>query len=746
MVCLTELGVFIPHDHLYSFKTLPLQSWRWCRIELILLSLYFIAVFPVATLLVQSAGLSTNFSYTVFPSADDFLTSGESQYDPRNFSFNVNPEASVFFPRLECVKLFYKDLVRMKSGESNAMASFSTSFTFSITQGQFTNRSGWLGHAYGLMFIFGSEDFLLGANAGKYFGVEFDTYNNFITEDPSDSHIGVALNNLNSAYTYNLCEGQRTSCSFPWTGRTYTAWIEYYGPTRSLEVWFANGSLRGVVKPAVPALIRVDNLDVMDIFEDYMYVAFSGNVWPTLDTHQLLSWNFASSLSEAVQTPMQRRLFSKSWILIVCAAFGSAILAAIYLLGHWKTSPNKSYEFELEHLMGVRRFTFKELKKATNNFNEGSLLGKGGSGTVYKGTLTPSGVMVAVKRLKHDSQHVDRVFLAEVSSISQIRHRNLVHLQGWCHEDAHFLLVFDHMSNGSLDEWLFPSRRRCPSDPKYKKFEVLPWELRFSILAGVAAAVEYLHEEWVQCVLHRDIKLSNVMLDADFNPHLGDFGLARLMDHKKLEKTTMVAGTFGCMAPEIHYTGRATKESDVYSFGVLMLEVLCGRRAVNLQVEDPDEDFMLLQAVWRSYEGGNILSAVDPGLLRMHPQQRIPSTGATNQTSRVTEAACQRDEVHEFGPTTGPTVSRGATANFGEEVKVVHLLHLGLRVVKQVIMQVQGSTADKDSISTLKWLPALPSIMPSLGLHLSPSSEEVETRLFPENSRYHGVHRRFVTN
>ncbi|KAG0607619.1 hypothetical protein M758_8G043300 [Ceratodon purpureus] len=696
MVCLTELGVFIPHDHLYSVKTLSLQSWRWCRIELILLSLYFIAVFPVATLLVQSAGLSTNFSYTVFPSADDFLTSGESQYDPRNFSFNVNPEASVFFPRLECVKLFYKDLVRMKSG----------------------------------------------ANAGKYFGVEFDTYNNFITEDPSDSHIGVALNNLNSAYTYNLCEGQRTSCS-------------------SLEVWFANGSLReGVVKPAVPALIRVDNLDVMDIFEDYMYVGFSGNVWPTLDTHQLLSWNFASSLSEAVQTPMQRLLFSKSWILIVCAAFGSAILAAIYLLGHWKTSPNKSYEFELEHLMGVRRFTFKELKKATNNFNEGSLLGKGGSGTVYKGTLTPSGVMVAVKRLKHDSQHVERVFLAEVSSISQIRHRNLVHLQGWCHEDAHFLLVFDYMSNGSLDEWLFPSRRRCPSDPKYKKFEVLPWDLRFSILAGVAAAVEYLHEEWVQCVLHRDIKSSNVMLDADFNPHLGDFGPPRLMDNKKLEKTTMVAGTFGCMAPEIHYTGRATKESDVYSFGVLMLEVLCGRRAVNLQVEDPDEDFMLLQAVWRSYEGGNILSAVDPGLLRMHPQQRIPSTGATNQTSRVTEAACERDEVHEFGPTTGPMVSRGATANFGEEVKVVHLLHLGLRVVKQVIMQVQGSTADKDSISTLKWLPALPSIMPSLGLHLSPSSEvatspmsatttaleEVETRLFPENSRYHGVHRRFVTN
>ena len=313
--------------------------------------------------------------------------------------------------------------------------------------------------------------------------------------------------------------------------------------TGSLEVWFANGSLReGVAKPAGPGLMKVPHLDLMDIFGDYMYVGFSCHSWPFLDTYEIISWNFATGYAEEdIQTlTSRRRLFLKR-TLAICAACVTAILAATCLLLYWTRQPrsNKSLEaLELDpDLEGIRRFTYEELKKATKNFHESALLRKGGFGSVYRGTLmTPSGMVVAVKRLKHDLDHVRREFLAEVSSLSQIRHRNLVHLQGCCYEGGHFLLVFDYMSNGSLDEWLFPRRRRCPCDPKYKRFEVLPWELRFSILAGVAAAVEYLHEEWMKCVLHLDIKSSNVMLDADFNPHLGDFGLARVIDHDKLER------------------------------------------------------------------------------------------------------------------------------------------------------------------------------------------------------------------
>lgn len=271
-------------------------------------------------------------------------------------------------------------------------------------------------------------------------------------------------------------------------------------------------------------------------------------------------------------------------------------------------------------LEGPRLFTFKELSKATKNFSDSAILGSGGFGVVYKGTLSPSGMIVAVKRLKNRSAYWVKAFFAEASSVWQIWHPNLVRLQGWCIEKRHLLLVYDFMSNGSLDEWLFPSQRRNSAEPRFKRFgpeigALLPWSTRVSILAGVAAALEYLHEGWTQCVLHRDVKSSNVMLDADMKPHLGDFGLARLMDHQKLEKTTKAAGTLSYMAPELPYTNKATKESDVYSFGILMLEVVCGKRPVNLHIEVFDEDFVLRHIVWRAHKSGDVLSAVDPTLL-----------------------------------------------------------------------------------------------------------------------------------
>lgn len=140
--------------------------------------------------------------------------------------------------------------------------------------------------------------------------------------------------------------------------------------------------------------------------------------------------------------------------------------------------------------------------------------------------------------------------------------------------------------------------------------EALPWSVRRFILAGVASALAYLHEEWVQCILHRDIKSSNVMLDENFNAHLGDFGLARLVDHHKVEKTTLLAGTLGYMAPEMTYTGRATKETDVYAFGILLLEVVCGRRPLAVQ----EQDSVLLDCVWRAHEAGSLLSVADSRL------------------------------------------------------------------------------------------------------------------------------------
>ncbi len=304
--------------------------------------------------------------------------------------------------------------------------------------------------------------------------------------------------------------------------------------------------------------------------------------------------------------------------------------------------------------MGPRKFTYKELSTATRNFSDSEMVGSGGMGTVYKGVLQQPGVdgssttnvVVAVKRLRYDAEALqtgssEQGFVTEASSISQIRHRNLVQLQGWCYEDTHLLLVYDFMVNGSLDHWLYERNRRpaarsaSGNDQRSKYARGLSWELRYSILSGVAAALAYLHEEWQQCVLHRDIKPSNVMLDAEFNAHLGDFGLARLVDHQKVEKTTMMAGTLGYMAPEMPYTGKATKETDVYSFGVLVLEVVCGRHPVDTtSLEIEPEDVLLVNRVRRAHDAGKLLSVVDPRIATLSTVSHFHTTSTAHAESK----------------------------------------------------------------------------------------------------------------
>ena len=258
-----------------------------------------------------------------------------------------------------------------------------------------------------------------------------------------------------------------------------------------------------------------------------------------------------------------------------------------------------------KNLLWPREFTYRDLTVATNNFSDENLLGSGGYGHVYKGIFS-NGTTMAVKRIKRESHEGEREFLAELCAVSQIRHRNLVQLHGWCREQDKLFLVYEYMPNTSLDRWLFP-----------KKGEVNPatllWEVRYNIMTGVAAAVLYMHDEWDQCILHRDIKPNNVMLDAEFNAHLGDFGLAKLIEHDTAAKTSLGAGTPGYIAPEMLQSLKPTKKSDVYSFGVLALEVACGRRTVDLSL--PSDDFVLADCVWRAHEAGELLRVVD-GRLR----------------------------------------------------------------------------------------------------------------------------------
>ncbi|CAM0901434.1 unnamed protein product [Alopecurus aequalis] len=250
--------------------------------------------------------------------------------------------------------------------------------------------------------------------------------------------------------------------------------------------------------------------------------------------------------------------------------------------------PLDEEEFE-KGSVGPRRFTYNELAAATKHFSDEEKLGEGGFGSVYHGYLKGADLHVAIKRISKSSQQGKKEYAAEVKIISRLRHRNLVQLIGWCHGGGELLLVYELMPNGSLDTHLHSEKN------------TLKWPLRHEIVLGLGSALVYLHQEWEQCVLHRDIKPSNLMLDASFKVKLGDFGLARLVNHGQGLHTTMIAGTMGYMDPaECMVSGRASTDSDVYSFGVVVLEIVCGRLPiVVLQGKEAITMHLGMGTIWR---------------------------------------------------------------------------------------------------------------------------------------------------
>ncbi|KAJ1434892.1 Serine/threonine-protein kinase, active site [Sesbania bispinosa] len=182
-------------------------------------------------------------------------------------------------------------------------------------------------------------------------------------------------------------------------------------------------------------------------------------------------------------------------------------------------------------------------------------------------------------------------------------------LIGWCHKKNDLLLIYEFMSNGSLDSHLYGGK------------SLLTWAARYNIAGGLASALLYLHEEWERCVIHRDIKSSNVMLDSNFNAKLGDFGLARLLEHGKGSQTTVLAGTMGYLAPESATRGKASRGSDVYSFGIVALEIACGRKPI--EVKASEEQVLMVEWVWKLYGMGNLLEAADPRLCGEFDEQEM---------------------------------------------------------------------------------------------------------------------------
>ncbi|KAL5728772.1 hypothetical protein ACHQM5_001815 [Ranunculus cassubicifolius] len=252
----------------------------------------------------------------------------------------------------------------------------------------------------------------------------------------------------------------------------------------------------------------------------------------------------------------------------------------------------------------AKTFSADEIERATDNYNDSRILGEGGFGVVYKGILD-DGKEVAVKVLKRDDQQGGREFLAEVEMLSRLHHRNLVKLIGICVEDHSHSLVYELIPNGSVESHLHGvDKETAPLD----------WGSRMKIALGSARGLAYLHEDSSPHVIHRDFKSSNILLEDDFTPKVSDFGLARsALEEGSNHISTRVMGTFGYVAPEYAMTGHLLVKSDVYSYGVVLLELLTGRKPVDMSQPEGQENLVAwARPLLTSKEGLEMI--IDPAL------------------------------------------------------------------------------------------------------------------------------------
>ena len=445
------------------------------------------------------------------------------------------------------------------------------------------------------------------SDENPFVAVKFDIYSNNPLEPPGE-HVGIDINTMKSvAYV-------------PWLsnisireGKTNEAWISYNSSSKNLSVVFTVFKYNDTVNQSLSYIV-----DLRTVLPEWVTFGFSAATGATYAIHTIKSWDFSSSLefdnNNTIPKGPSLNLHSKkrnTSMLVVGFIAGGFILVGgltMVLFALWKRNrraneDDRALDEEFKREMGPRRFTYDELARATNDFNDREKLGQGGFGGVYRGFLRDFNSIVAVKRVSEGSTQGIREYAAEVKIISQLRHKNLVQLIGWCHERSRgqLLLVYDFMPNGSLDSHL------------YKEDTLLVWEVRYKIAQHLASALLYLHEGWDHCVLHRDIKPSNIMLDSNFNAKLGDFGLARLVDHASASRNTDLAGTKGYIDPGCVTTRRASKESDIYSFGIVALELACGRKPVNH--EAPEDQVVLLECVRELHgRGEELLDIADQRL------------------------------------------------------------------------------------------------------------------------------------
>ncbi|KAG6553950.1 hypothetical protein Mapa_004867 [Marchantia paleacea] len=520
---------------------------------------------------------------------------------PVNWSTN-GPETYSMVTKTAPIQLF--DTARRQWN------SLRTSFRFLITssRGRENDGDGFTFVMLGTPYQPGLGGFGLGvyndtSPRSKTLAIEFDLWKSDFNGDINSNHVGVDVDRIESKVQRDAAEA-----GVALLGREIHAWINYESLSKLLEIRISYSSM----KPDLSFLNYTVDLSNIFISGTQVYVGFSAGNGGEYSYYDIREWYFEHFPSTTVDAPgptpnaTPSRSGGTDVMAIIASVSGGTVAVLLFGLLTLFLCKRKSYTAmkqtqNLGDMGGSVEYSYKQLSKATGQFQEESKLGQGGFGSVYKGVLPDTGQSVAVKRVSSESKQGFKEFMAEVSIISELRHRNVVKLLGWCSDRDKFLLVYELMPNGSLDRALFHPAAGS----------VLSWELRFKIILGAAEALHYLHKGWRQQVIHRDFKSSNILLDEEFNAMLGDFGLARKVDHHQDVATTKVAGTYGYIAPEVPATQKFTEKTDVYAFGAVTLEIVTGCRALNF---DPAHPGLLVENVWSKVVEGNINSCVDERL------------------------------------------------------------------------------------------------------------------------------------
>ncbi|PAN21315.1 hypothetical protein PAHAL_3G434000 [Panicum hallii] len=537
---------------------------------------------------------------------------------------------------------FYSKPLNFSSDNASAGdggASFSTTFVFAIT----TDATMDLLETYGLTFVLSSTMELhhMYNSSGQYIVPPGIVGNNSKIDDQfffavefsgnDENHIDIEVKSV--VFVDSLIKNfYRSNSKFESSelssGKPMQVWVEYDSQLQKLNITLEEFDEFHMTKPqSLPQFSFSVNLSSLISDSDFVYAGFSA-IGQTNCSHYVIGWSFmlngkapllnkialnqvlaslpvenkqkqnhiSNNKHMGMGIPLSVLLPTASLVTVALVVF---IVLVSYNIKSWMKGKFGHGMYEIE--CGMPSFTYKELSSATSRFNKKMILGEGGFGKVYKGVLGLSKQSIAIKRVSPESKQGMKEFMAEIAILGHLRHRNLVQLIGYCLHKQELLLVYDYMPNGSLDSHLHKTDK-----------PILVWAQRICIIKGVASGLLYLHEDWEQVVIHRDVKTSNILLDDEMNGRLGDFGLARLHNHESDAHTTHVAGTWGYIAPELGRHGKATKATDVYAFGIFLLEVVSGKRPIEVKADG--ETLLIADWVLNAWQSGSIIDVVDTRL------------------------------------------------------------------------------------------------------------------------------------